>query len=297
MSYVVLSSEKLRTTASDTETKALLYLMNFHKDSDNIYYYIVDFYNDLTGMDRFSNNMWDLQSKGNKKSYPKEIGRELVTLLKNYISEFKFNSYVLFLEGVTSSLRIDQTKNVFGIENITDKSKKSIIKGLVEESKLKTYIPNDILNEEIIGQFLDEVTFVVDTKTKADYIKEIISNHPQIIPDEEDLVAIFNEIRDKQASKKNIMSVENVVVNSPDEALNYYRHLTNDEIRLMVISRIINRNPLDKGIPLSFYPVLVNCPPEQKKLSLMVVKVRFAEHYLIKTLLSLFGNCLMKFIQ
>ena len=51
MSYTVKSSERLRKSGSEAETKALLYLMNFRPDSDDIYYFVVDFFNDLTGMD------------------------------------------------------------------------------------------------------------------------------------------------------------------------------------------------------------------------------------------------------
>lgn len=54
MPYTVKASEKTRKSGSDGETKALLYLMNFRSDSDEIHYFIVDFFNDLTGMDRFS---------------------------------------------------------------------------------------------------------------------------------------------------------------------------------------------------------------------------------------------------
>lgn len=43
MSYIVKSSERLRPSAADTETKALLYLMNFRKDSDEIFFFVVDF--------------------------------------------------------------------------------------------------------------------------------------------------------------------------------------------------------------------------------------------------------------
>jgi hypothetical protein len=43
MSYTVKSSEKTRKLRAETETKALLYLMNLRKDSDEIYYFIVDF--------------------------------------------------------------------------------------------------------------------------------------------------------------------------------------------------------------------------------------------------------------
>ena len=43
MSYLVQSSEQLRKKASDTETKALLYLMNFREDSDEIHYFVKDY--------------------------------------------------------------------------------------------------------------------------------------------------------------------------------------------------------------------------------------------------------------
>ena len=64
MSYTVKSSERLRKSGSEAETKALLYLMNFRPDSDDIYYFVVDFFNDLTGMDNMASRLWDVQSKG-----------------------------------------------------------------------------------------------------------------------------------------------------------------------------------------------------------------------------------------
>lgn len=44
MSYTVKSSEKLRKSGAEAETKALLYLMNFCADSNEIYYFVVDFF-------------------------------------------------------------------------------------------------------------------------------------------------------------------------------------------------------------------------------------------------------------
>ena len=93
MPYTVKSSEQLRKKAADTETKALLYLMNFHDESDKIHYFVVDFFNDLTGMDRFSHRLWDLQSKGASNSSPNAVGKELVTLFKNFCSDFDFRQY------------------------------------------------------------------------------------------------------------------------------------------------------------------------------------------------------------
>lgn len=80
MSYSVKSTERLRKSSAEMETKALLYLMNFRDDSDEIHYFIVDFFNDLTGMDRSSSTTWDIQSKGATNASPKAIGKELVTL-------------------------------------------------------------------------------------------------------------------------------------------------------------------------------------------------------------------------
>ena len=85
-----------------------------------------------------------------KNSSPKSIGKEFVTLFKNYISEIAFDAYILFLGGVTSSFRIDDSKTSFGIENIKDNALK---KGLIEECKEKTYIPNEQITDEMICDF------------------------------------------------------------------------------------------------------------------------------------------------
>lgn len=46
MAYMVKFSERLQPSAADTETKALLYLMNFREDSEENYYYILHMEND-----------------------------------------------------------------------------------------------------------------------------------------------------------------------------------------------------------------------------------------------------------
>ncbi len=120
MSYTVKSSERLRKSGSEAETKALLYLMNFRPDSDDIYYFVVDFFNDLTGMDNMASRLWDVQSKGAHHVSPKAIGKELVTLFKNYMSPLTFEAYILFIGSVTGSLRKDSSLTTFGIENVKD---------------------------------------------------------------------------------------------------------------------------------------------------------------------------------
>lgn len=265
MAYVVKSSERLRPSAADTETKALLYLMNFRDDSDEIYFFVVDFFNDLTGMSRISDKLWDLQSKGDKQSSPYAIGTELVTLYKNYISEFEFHKYILFLGGVSNTVRKDDKLTRFTLSNIKDKALEKLKSGLKDECKKKTYIPNEDITDEKIEKFLSEVYFVIDDQSKADYVKKIIKINPSIIPGEDTLVAIFNEIRDVQAGKKNISVVEGITIEAPDEALNHGRHLTTTEIRLLVLNRVLNQNVIGSRIPTSFFDIYVQFPEEKRK--------------------------------
>lgn len=265
MIYEVRSSEKLRKVASETETKALLYLMNFRPDSDDIYYFIVDFFNDLTGMDNMGTCLWDVQSKGARQSSPKAIGKELITLFKNFVSEINFKSYILFVGGVSRTFRKDSSLTVFGIENVKADAVTLLKEGLIEEGRRKTYINNDFLTSENIDCFLNVVLFVIDDKEPKDYIKAIIKQHPKIIPEDGVLNAIFNEIRDKQANKKNVGNVEGVVIETTEEAINYCRHLTSSEIKLMVLHRIITRNPLGKGVPIPFLDIYNTLPPERQR--------------------------------
>ena len=240
--------------------------MNFRPDSDDIYYFVVDFFNDLTGMDSMASRLWDVQSKGAHHVSPKTIGKELVTLFKNFMSPLTFEAYILFIGSVTGTLRKNPSLTTFGLENVKDAAIKQIKLGLYEEGSTKEYIDNTSLTDENINDFLSRVFFVIDDDKKpSEYVKAIIRQHPNIIPEEKILNAIFNEIRDKQASKKNISSVEGVVIETTDEALNYCRHLTNNEIRLMTLQRIINRDPLSQGIPASFVSIYTAWPPERQK--------------------------------
>ena len=265
MSYTVSSSERTKASGAEHETKALLYLMNFRSDSDNIHYYVVDFFNDLTGMDRFAENLWDLQSKGAKNNSPAAVGKSLVTLFKNYLSEIDFQAFILFLGGVSSTVRKDASKDVFDISNVKSSALDKLKSGLKDESTAKTYINNADITDTNIEEKLKKVLFVVDDKKPEEYVKEIIKNHPAIIPEERILKSIFNEIRNKQSELKNT-NVEGVVIETTDEVLNYCRHLTNNEIRLLTLSRIINRNPVEKNsIPPSFNSIYTSWSPEKQR--------------------------------
>lgn len=281
MSYKVQSSEKLRKSGADFETKAMLYLLNFREDSSQINYFVVDFFNDITGIDRKARKLWDAQSKASKNSSAKTIGRELVTLYKNHVSDFDFFTYIIFLGGVPETFRIDAKQNVFQSTNITPKALNSVLLGLKEECAKKEYIESDKVTDESLENFLNLVWFVVDDKEPKDYIKAIIRNHPKLVPSDSDLIAIFNEIRNKQSEKKNTI-VEGVVIDHIDEVLSYGRHLTTSEIRLLVLQRIINSNPLEKGVPAPIIEIYYKTPEEQRQ--------SMIEEYQRSLCMALFNN-------
>lgn len=111
------------------------------------------------------------------------------------------------------------------------------------------------------------VWFVVDNKQPQDYIREIIKDHPSIIPTDSKLIGIFNEIRNKQSELKNT-NVEGVTINRIDEVLSYGRELKTHEIRLLVLQRILNNDPLSKGIPVPFMEVYLKYPEERRDMLL-----------------------------
>lgn len=265
MTYIVKSSERLRPAASETETKALLYLMNFREDSDEVYYFVVDFFNDLTGMCKMADKMWDVQSKGAKNSSPKMIGKELVTLYKNYLSDFEFSCFILFLGGVSNTVRIDNNINSFDVSNVEVSALEKIIEGLKEECKSKTYINDAEITDDKINDFLSKIYFVIDDKEKSEYVKKIIRLNPLIIPKDEALVAIFNEIMNTQSGKKNNRIVEDITLSLPNDAISYGRHLTVTEIKILVLNRILTQEVVGGKLPISFIPIYSKYPEENRK--------------------------------
>lgn len=87
MTYKITASERTSASASEMETKAMLYLF-CDDDEGKIHGFAIDFFNDVTGVDRNALHLYDIQSKGNDAG-PADLGREMVTLFKNYVSEFK----------------------------------------------------------------------------------------------------------------------------------------------------------------------------------------------------------------
>ena len=78
MGYTIRSSEKTSSSASEMETKALLHLLCEDGADGNIIGFAIDFFNDVTGMDRNALRLYDIQSKGTD-SGPSALGQSLGT--------------------------------------------------------------------------------------------------------------------------------------------------------------------------------------------------------------------------
>ena len=50
MKYRIQSTEKNTGLGADQETRALLYLLNDREDSNQLHWFVIDFFNDVTGI-------------------------------------------------------------------------------------------------------------------------------------------------------------------------------------------------------------------------------------------------------
>lgn len=255
MTYKVTSSERTAASASEMETKAMLHLL-CEDDDCNIRGFAIDFFNDVTGMDNNAFRLYDIQSKG-EDSGPAALGEELVTLFKNNVSEFKdyFVKQVLFVRRVTSSVLNDPELIDFSYADMKDESKVKLRAALIDACKSKTYIADEDITDKNIDAFLEDVRIVIAKAEKADYVKPLIRTSKPLGTTDRDLRAIFSEIRKKQLGIKSSSKVEGVEVSYPYEAYNYGRVINTSDIELLVLSRVINKNPIEAGVPTPFVSI------------------------------------------
>ena len=131
--YKFLYTERTNEKATEFETKSLLYLLSMREDSDEIDTFLIDCFNDVTGINRNCNKLWDVQSKGVKSLNPKKIGRALITLFENYISDINFHFYILFFPKISNIYFVDDSQILFGIDNFKQNHIQKIKDGLLEE--------------------------------------------------------------------------------------------------------------------------------------------------------------------
>ncbi|NOI31560.1 hypothetical protein [Vibrio coralliilyticus] len=259
--YTFKNTEINNKKASDFETKSMLYLLGMREDSESIELITVDCFNDVTGIDSQFSKLWDVQSKNHSSLPPSKIGESLYTLYTNYVSNFDFYQYILFIPKLKKEYLIDDRKNIYGYNNIDVKKKKGI------EKKLKQKINNDDSGDTPFKfeEFLHSVVFVQDNKQQSTYIKSLSKFRKNRSFSNELYNKIFDEIRDIQSSLKNSY-IENEIINHPEEVKKYNRHIFKSDINTLIISRLLGVDVFNsKGIPQPMFDYLKPYDGEQVK--------------------------------
>lgn len=230
-------------------------------DSHEIEIVAVDCFNDVTGINEANAKLWDVQSKNHASMPPSKIGESLLTLYDNYISNFEFEEYILFIPKAKREYLINPKLNFYKIQNLNDKTKSRVVK------KLKSLL--DAKYEEsshpLFNDFLNQITFVEDTIKISNYVKQITEFKNKEIKTEEFYISIFNEIRDRQSSLKNSY-IENKTISKISDVRGLNRDISKIEIHTLLINRIVGAELFSDVTPnLRFLPVLRHLRYEEQK--------------------------------
>lgn len=251
--YKFKTSEQNNDKATEFETKSLLYLLTKIKGHSGISLFIIDCFNDVTGVSEDYSDSWDIQSKNVASLTPRTVGKALYTLFANHVSDIPFGHFILYLPQLKESYVEDVSLEIFDISNFKNAKAADVRAGLIAEIERRN---DPDVNEPValskLDQFLSDVIFVFDRYGKSDYIKSIIEFKNVSNLDDEFLIRIFDEIRTQQASRK-IRNVHGQEVASIQEAEKIEKNIYRKDIELLVVNRVIGNDLFSsKGIPLYF---------------------------------------------
>lgn len=251
--YKIKTSERNNDKATEFETKSLLYLLTKIRGHRNVDLFIIDCFNDVTGVSENYLDSWDVQSKNVASLTPYTVGKALYTLFSNYVSDITFGHYILYLPILKDSYIEDTSVESFGISNFKSTKIEDVKSGLKAEIERRNDEDvNTPDNLSKLNQFLLEVVFVFDRYGKSEYIKSIIEFKNLSRLDDEFLTRIFDEIRTLQAAKK-IRNVYGQELASIQEAEKLEKNIYRKDIELLVVNRVIGNDLFaSKGIPLYF---------------------------------------------
>lgn len=260
--YVINTSEKTARSATEQETKTMLYLMGYMDDSKAVDTFIIDAFNDVTAVNEDNTFYWDAQSKGDSSSSPNAIGKELVTLFKNYISVFHFDYYILSLRKVSEKNIIDIKKplssvSVLKFSDFTEEAKDNIKKSLIEECNEKNYIVKEDIFLEQISSFLDIIHIIVNNDENVEYIKKISFMNDELINDSV-INDIFETIRAKQLEIKTSANINGIKLQKREDGLNLNRNLSVKSINSLILGKILGHDIISKNGTGLFMPVYFN---------------------------------------
>ena len=260
--YQFCTTERNNAKANEYETKSILYLLSYRKDSNEIDKFLIDCFNDVTGVSGDITKLWDVQSKNVKSLNPTKIVVALITLFQNHISSIDFEHYILFMPKLLEMYLVDKTLSVYYFDNFIGKYQLKIIEGLEKEYLRRNRTPAKKNN---VNEFLKQVTFVNANEDKIEYIKNIVKFKNIITLDDTFFIAIFNEIMDKQTKLKNI-DIEGKQVNCAKEVLAFNKVIHRNEIDILIINRFVGVDLFsNKMIPNLFFDEVKNYDLEQRK--------------------------------
>lgn len=251
--YKFKTSEKNNDKATEFETKSLLYLLTKIKGHDDVNLFIIDCFNDVTGVSENYAKSWDVQSKNVASLTPRTVGVALYTLFANYVSDIDFGNYILFLPQLKTIYLEDASLEVFSTDNFKQTKIEDIKKGLTNEIARRNdpdvHTPDSLSK---LDSFLADVIFIHDRYGKSDYIKSIIDFKNVARLNDEFLTRIFDEIRAQQTAKK-IRNVYGEEVTSIREAEQYDKNIYRKDLELLVVNRVIGNDLFSsRGVPLYF---------------------------------------------
>ena len=251
--YTIKTSERNNDKATEFETKSMLYLMTKSPNGDSVELFIIDCFNDVTGVGYEVTDTWDIQSKGVASLTPAKIGRALYTLFANYVSDIDFGHHILYIPVPKNEYIVNSDEESFDMSNFKEKNRSRIKEGLTKEIHDRADSDVDTpANALMVDSFLEKVLFVTDRYEKADYIRAIIQFKNIADMTDEFLNRIFDEIRSTQAIKK-IRNVYGETVTSVKDAEKYEKNIYRKEIELLVVNRIIGNDMFSaKGVPVYF---------------------------------------------
>lgn len=260
--YIFDTTEQNNAKANDYETKALLHLLNFRKDSKSIETFAIDCFNDVTGCNKKYTVLWDVQSKNVQTLNPRKIGQNLVTLYSNFEHEFPFKHFIFLMPKLKEGYLNNEDIKIFTFENFAATQQKKVSLGLSEEYKRRK---GKTIDDDNLNAFLSKVVFVIGNGSKVDYVKGITNFKTSIVQDKffED---IFNEIRDKQTALKNIC-IHCEQINTPVEVQSTKKIFKRTDFDTLIINRFIGYDLFKNlvQIPISFHNTIKDFDTETIK--------------------------------
>ncbi|MDR0229894.1 MAG: hypothetical protein LBI72_12650 [Flavobacteriaceae bacterium] len=292
MNYTFKNTEINNKKASEFETKSLLYLISKKKE---IEYVTFDCFNDVSGVNKKNDKIWDVQSKNEKSLSPKKIGKYLFTLFDNYISTFSFHEFIFFSPILNEGYKLNSKLNIYNLDNINAKTLKRVLNGLTEEVKRVKGTSIDYTKQ--IETFLGKVFIVEDNISENEYIKSITKFNKVSIKSDEFYNSVFTDLRNIQSAKKNSY-IENEVISEIRDVLTFNRHLSTKDIEVLIISRIIGVEIFNySSIPIAFFPLIKHVDNEDIKDIIQECNSNISRAFFNKNSNKVFWNICEKIIS